>query len=319
MPIRRMADARVYRVCGIRLRSAIALPELTRLPGRRADCVVDVARGPVPAGRVDWFHRWRIGARSTWLRIGRRDGSYVLRFPDLADVEVSPSGRHIAAFAPRPLPMETLRHLVLDQVLPLALGCMGRAALHASAVHVPGLGTVAFAGGAGSGKSTLAAALARDGCSIVSDDCLVVAAGRDRVCAIPSYRGVRLWPDAASRLGYRGSQVAHYSSKVRVSPRDASRDRPSRLRAVFVLSPPSSRVRSVSFSPRTARDGFMGLLGYTYLLDPGDRAALTRLFHQLGVIADHVPIAGLRLTRDRRRLPELARDVRDLAGRLSRR
>ena len=314
-----MIDARVYKVCGIRLRSAIALPELTRLAGRRADCVVEVSRGPLPPGRVDWFHRWRMASRPVWLRIGRRDGRYVLRFPDLADFEVSPSGRHVVALAPRSLPPETLRHLLLDQVLPLALGRMGLTPIHASAVHVPGLGTIAFAGGAGSGKSTLAAALAREGCTIVSDDCLVVSARRDGVWAIPSYRGVRLWPDAASRLGYRGRQVTHYSAKVRVAPtRAASRDRPSRLRALFLLSPPSSRLRSVSIAPRHARAGFMGLLGYTYLLDTGDRTALTRLFHQLGVLADQVPIAGLRLTNDRRRILELAREVRGLAGRVAR-
>lgn len=308
-----MADARVYRVCGIRLRSGLALPELARVAGGRADCVAEVIRGPLPAGRVEWFHRWRDASRPIWLRIGRRDGRYVLRFPDLADFDVAPSGRRIVAFAPRTLPAETLRHLLLDQVLPLALGRMGRTPLHASAVHVPGFGAIAFAGGAGCGKSTLAAALAREGCAILSDDCLVVSVRRDGVWATPSYRGVRLWPDAASRLGYRGRRVAHYSAKIRVAPGAASRDRPSRLRAVFLLSPASSRVRSVSVTPAHARAGFMGLLRYTYLLDTEDRAALTRFFHQLGALADRVPIAGLRLSNDRRRLAALARDVRERA------
>jgi hypothetical protein len=314
-----MADGRVYRICGMRLRSAIALPELARLAGHRADCVVEVSRGPVPSGGIEWFHRWRIASRPVWLRIGRRDGRYVLRFPDLADFEMSSSGRRITAFAPRALPPATLRHLLLDQVVPLALCRMGRAPIHASVVHVPRFGAVAFAGNAGTGKSTLAAALARDGCTILSDDCLVVAVRRGEIWAVPGYHGVRLWPDAAVRLGYRGRMVAHYSAKVRVAVAPAaSRDRPSRLRAVFLLSAPSAAVRSVSVTLRRARAGFMGLLRYTYLLDPDDRVALVRLFYQLGVLADRVPIAALRLTNDRRRLPQLARQVRDLAGRLAR-
>ena len=148
-------------------------------------------------------------------------------------------GHRIVAGAHRALPAATLRHLLLDQVLPLALGRMGRMAIHASAVHVPGLGAVAFAGGPGSGKSTLAAALARAGCAVLSDDCLVIAVRSGGVWAIPSYPGVRLWPDAASRLGYRGRLVAHYSDKVRVATGGLpSGDCPARLRALFLRRPP---------------------------------------------------------------------------------
>lgn len=313
-----MADARVYRVCGVRLRSAVALPELTRLAGQRADCTFEVSRAAPPSFGVEWFHRWRSRPHGIWLRIGRGDQGYILRFPDLADFEVTGSGRRMVAYAPRALPAATLRHLLLDQVLPLALGRMGRLAIHASAVHVPGVGVVAFAGGPGSGKSTLAAALARQGCAVFSDDCLVIANRRETAWAIPSYPSVRLWPDAASRLGYRGRPVAHYTDKVRVRARPLlSGHRPARLCALFLLSPPSSHIRALSVSPRSPLDGFIGLTRTTYLLDIEDRAALIRLFNQLGALSEHVPMAGLRLPRNRRRLPELAQEVREAAGRLA--
>jgi hypothetical protein len=313
-----MAEGRIYRVCGMRLRSAVALPELTRVADGRADCALSVSRSAVRTDDVEWFHRWRTRSGRTWLHIGRGDRRYVLRFPDFADFDVSQSGRRIAAHLRPPLPLATLRHLFLDQVLPLALGRMGRTPIHASAVQVPGVGVVAFAGGPGCGKSTLAAALAREGCAVLSDDCLVTAIRRDSVWAVPSYGGVRLWPDAASRLGYRGRPVAHYSDKVRVGPSDMrSGERPARLRALFLLSPPSAAVHAVSVSPRSARERFMGLVRLTYLLDVEDRAALTGVFHHLGLLSERVPIAGLRLARDRRRLPALAREVRDLAGRLA--
>jgi hypothetical protein len=313
-----MAEGLVYRVCGMRLRSAVALPELTRVAHGRAACTLSVSRAAVRTDGVEWFHRWRPKSGPTWLHIGRGDRRYVLRFPDLADFDVSQSGRRIVAHLRSGVPAATLRHLFLDQVLPLALGRMGRTPIHASAVDVPGVGVIAFAGGPGCGKSTLAAALAREGCAVLSDDCLVVAIRRNRVWAIPSYAGVRLWPDAASRLGYRGRAVAHYSDKVRVGRSGLlSGDRPARLCALFLLSPPSSAVHAVSMSPRSPGERFIGLARSTYLLDIEDRGALTRLFHQLGVLSERVPIAGLRLSKDRRRLPELARAVRDLAGRLA--
>jgi hypothetical protein len=314
-----MADGRVYRVCGMRLRSAVALPELTRVASGRADCALSISRSPVRTDGVDWFHRWRPKSGPTWLHIGRGDRRYVLRFPDLADFDVSPSGRRIVAHLHPRVPVATWRHLFLDQVLPLALGRMGRIPIHASAVHLPGVGVVAFAGGTGCGKSTLAAALARQGGVVLSDDCLVVTIRRGRVWAVPSYGGIRLWPDDAARLGYRGRPVAHYTDKVRVGPSGMpSADRPARLRVLFLLSRPSAAVRGVSMQARGARERFMGLMRLTYLLDVEDRAALTALFRHLALVSERVPIAGLRLARDRPRLPALAREVRDLAGRFAR-
>jgi hypothetical protein len=314
-----MAEGRVYRVCGMRLRSTIALPELTAVAGRRADCAFEVSRAIARTDDVEWFHQWRTKWRRTWLRIGRADQRYVLRFPGLADFDVSGSGRRIVAHVHGGLPRATLRHLLLDQVLPLALGRMGRTPIHASAVHVPRFGVIAFAGGPGCGKSTLAAALAREGCAVLSDDCLVIDVRRHAAWAVPSYPGVRLWPDAATRLGYRGRRVAHYSDKLRVGRTGLpTAIGPSRLRALFLLSPPSAMVRTASMAPRGARERLIGLATYAYLLDIQDRTALTRLFHQLGVLADIVPIAALRLSKDRRRLPALAREVRELATRLAR-
>lgn len=314
-----MAEGRVYRVSGMRLRSAVALPELTRLADGRAGCALSVSRAPVRTAGVEWFHRWRPKSGPTWLHIGRGDGRYVLRFPDLVDFDVSHSGRRITAHLQSRVPAATVRHLFLDQVLPLVLGRMGRTPIHASAVHLPGVGVVAFAGGTGCGKSTLAAALARDGATVLSDDCLVISIRRGRAWAVPSYAGIRLWPDDAARLGYRGRPVAHYTDKVRIGRSSLpSADRPARLRALFLLSPPSAAVRGVTVSERGARERFMGLVRLSYLLDVQDRTALTSLFHQLGLVAESVPIAGLRLARDRSRLPALAREVRDLSARLAR-
>jgi hypothetical protein len=313
-----MADRGVYRVCGIRLQSAVALPELTHVAGGRADCAFSVSRAAVPTDDVEWFHRWRLKSRRAWARIGRGRDRYVLRFSDFGDFEVSACGRRIMAYAAQALPPATLRHLLLDQVLPLALGRMGRTAIHASAVQVPGLGVVAFAGRAGCGKSTLAAALAREGCAVMSDDCLVIAVRPGGVWAVPSYRGVRLWPDVASRLGYRGPPVAHYSDKLRVrSTRTPSGERPARLRALFLLSPPSSAVRTAAVSTRSPLEGFIGLTRSAYLLDFKDQAALTRLFDQLAVLSERVPMASLRMPKERLRLRELAREVRKAAGRLA--
>src|SRR5262245_62128690 len=230
MPAERLS----YRWCDVTVLSAIALPELRR--GRLARNAWRVDLDGAPRGNHTWFHRWRI-ARRTWLAFARTPDGYLLRFPALADFAVSPGARRVVCRPRRGLPAATLRHLLLDQVLPLALSAE-RLVLHASAVHVPGFGAVAFIGRTGRGKSTLAAALALPGCALLTDDCLVIGERGGRVSVWPSYPGVRLWADAAAALGNPApaSALAHYTRKRRL-PADARlpfRSRPSPLRALFL-------------------------------------------------------------------------------------
>jgi hypothetical protein len=128
------------------------------------------------------------------------------------------------------LPRTTFRHLLLDQVLSLVLSQSGHFVLHASAVHSNEFGTVAFVGHAGSGKSTLGGALGIRGCSVASDDCLVVADVGGTPMVVPGYPGLRLWRDSLApyvylmdvedrdQLSRMFSQLATLATLVRIPP-----------------------------------------------------------------------------------------------------
>ena len=146
-----------------------------------------------------WFHDWAFPNGRRWLRIGRAGHLYVVRFAGDTWFFLDPSARTIVAFPLAGIPARTVRHLLLDQVVPMLLGDAEHLVVHASAVVAPG-GAVAFLGPSGSGKSTLAAALARGGCALVTDDCLVVDLERRPAHVIPTYAGLRLWPDALRAL-----------------------------------------------------------------------------------------------------------------------
>ena len=92
-----------------------------------------------------------------------------------------------------------MRHLLLDQVMPLVLS-RDRLVLHASAVATPA-GAAAFIGFTGAGKSTLAASLSAAGFPILSDDCLVIERDGRGFLARPFYPGARLWPDSVHAVG----------------------------------------------------------------------------------------------------------------------
>ena len=307
-----MATERLsYRLCDVTVVSAIALPELRRARLGRNAWRVDV--DGAPHGTYAWFHRWRIDRR-TWLSFARTPDGYLLRFPALADFAVSPGARRVVCRPRRGLPAATLRHLLLDQVMPLAMSA-DRLVLHASAVHVPGFGAVAFIGRTGRGKSTLAAALAQRGCALLTDDCLVIGEHGGRLSVWPSYPGIRLWADAAAALGRPAppSALAHYTRKRRLSTdeRLPFRSRPSPLRALFLLAPPGAVRDAADIRACPPRRRLMSLISCAYLLDIEDRARLASQFDRLAAVVASVPTLRLRVRRDRRRLPQTARALRD--------
>jgi hypothetical protein len=306
-----------YHLHGVTVASEIALPGVRRSTSRgRASIAVSVGgSGSHLDEQVDFFHHWRIkGARRRpWLSIGRRAGGYLLRFPDLADFDVSAAGDDIVCRPSPRLAGSTLQHLLLDQVLPLALSRSGHLVLHASAVHVPRLGCVALVGPTGSGKSTLAAALGLRGCPVLTDDCLVVETGSAGSLAVPGYPGLRLWRDAARGLGLArddGARVAHYTAKRRLGASAVRfRSEPSRLALVFVLGrrrQPGAPTRSRALG---SRDRLMALAPYTHVMDVEDRRQLLHMFRSLSTLVTHVPVVRLNARDSRARVLEAADEV----------
>jgi hypothetical protein len=179
-------------------------------------------------------------------------------------------------------------------------------ALHASAV-VSESGAVAFVGSAGRGKSTVAALLAQSGWPVLADDCLVLERRGGALLAVPSYPGLRLWPDAAGALFSRChdfARVAHYSTKRRVGPPALPwRGRAVPLRRIYVLAgrPPTGGVR-IAISPRTRREALFDLLAFAFCLDVEDRVRMGHVFDLAGQIAKTTPVRDLALARGLSRL-----------------
>ena len=99
----------------------------------------------------------------------------------------------------KPLPHSAIEHLILNQVLPLALSHLGRFVLHASGVVV-NQGVVAFTGVSGQGKSTISTSLCQKGYPLITDDCLTIEQGENEFMVIPGYPGIRLWGNMSRNL-----------------------------------------------------------------------------------------------------------------------
>lgn len=263
-----------------------------------------------------WFHRWELPGNQVWLYIGRRESGYLLRFPDLADFEIS--GDHISCYpAPANPPLETLKHLLLDQVLPLLLSQRGQLVLHASAVTGPG-GAFAFTGASGHGKSTLAASFSLDGYALLTDDCLVVESSAGGIVGTPVYPALRLYPETIERLFAvepASSPVSHYSSKQRLGLAESDLRfhlDPVRLDRIYILDGAGSETPRVTrLEPREA---FMELVRLSFLMDVDDRAGLKAEFENIARLAALPVFRRLSYLRDFAMLPEVRQEIlRDAA------
>ena len=87
-----------------------------------------------PLFGTTWKHHWYVDTTLT-LSYGVYEQYHWLRFPDPADFKISLDGREIHGYPFPGVPEHTLRHLLLDQVLPRCLAHQGHLLLHASSVQ----------------------------------------------------------------------------------------------------------------------------------------------------------------------------------------
>jgi hypothetical protein len=235
-----------------------------------------------------WFHHWVLSDGKVWLSFAKYHSGYLLRLPDLADFLVSTDGKQIRCYPDPDTPLETIRHLFLDQVIPLLLSQWGKLVLHASAVALPA-GVIAFTGMSGMGKSTLAASFAEQRFRS-TDGRLSSPRGKGgKLFATPSYPGLRLWDNVTSVLFAHEpsvSQVANYTDKKRLGVNNGwlrfCPDAVALLR-IYILPPPEEvrQANAIQISPLPPCEAYSELIRYAFRLDITDRNRLREEFESL--------------------------------------
>lgn len=280
-----------YQFSDLVLASTEPLPELP------------IASSGAPEVRVDWapidrltvrpsFAAWLTPSGSEWLRFADDAGAFLLTFSDIAQFRVSRDAARVTVCSLPGTPAGTLRHLLLNQVMPLVLSRRGRLVLHGSAISWRG-GVAAFIGRSGAGKSTLAAACAAAGASIVTDDCLVLRRDGARWMAVPCDAGVRLWPSALALLGWppaSGAGLAHYTNKRRMDAGHpglpCERDVLPLIRVYKMQRPDDPRPTGVL----RGQEAMMSLASELFRLDVRDAAESRRQFDAISALASAIPM-----------------------------
>jgi hypothetical protein len=258
------------------------------------------------------FHLYTFEDGTVWTEFYRLGEAYLLRFPDLADFEVSADGTEVIAHPAAATDEATVEHLYINQLVPLALSRQGRPAYHASVVTVHG-GAIAFIGESGAGKSTLAASFALADAAFLTDDSLIIDEQDDHCLALPSHASVRLWEDSVEAVvgdsRDRGRSYISYSSKSRLLAGEALtyNDSPVRLLAAYVLG--AEEPREISIKPLSGSERHMAWVENSFLLDIEDRDLLAQHFEWTHRIASRVPTYALDYVRDYGMLAEVRKAV----------
>ncbi|NMQ18988.1 hypothetical protein E4P82_07065 [Candidatus Competibacter phosphatis] len=251
------------------------------------DFSVLAARAQAPVA-IEPFHTWTFPDGTLWTAFYRANDGYLLRFPDLADFQVSADALHVTSFPVPEVSDATVRHLYLNQVLPLVLSKQGKLVFHASAVEVAG-GAIAFAAESGYGKSTLAASFAVSGFRFLTDDGLVVEPTADGHRILPSHPSIRLWEDSEAALiapGVRTAPALPFTPKSRFLAGDEIRfcDQPRPLRRVYFLG--NGKVATLAFQRLSAAEALVEWVKHSFLLDVEEKPRLASHFDQVAKLAN---------------------------------
>jgi hypothetical protein len=290
-----------YFISGLVLESSEEFPELPAAAGTSGPDISFHVEDELDAsiGPPEPYHKWILPDGQPWLHLAKSGGRFYLRFFKYADFILDAEQRIVTCRPAATASRETVRHLFLNQVMPLLLSKLGKIVLHAGAVSTP-RGAVAFVGEAGVGKSTLTAGLGGV-CPILTDDCLMVEWNENEVFARGNYPGIRLWPDVISSFvedDGTAPNVAQYTSKKRISGPSGAilyEDRPIPLRRLYLLQrwevvQSGQQISITKFRPAEA---VIALLKYTFLLDVDDREQLARHLRAFKEIVDAGLVRGL--------------------------
>ncbi|MFH0783407.1 MAG: hypothetical protein V2B20_15845 [Pseudomonadota bacterium] len=302
------------------------MPELTDFDidstNVQADVLCQVSTDPREYLRArEWRHHWKAPDQSVTLSFARDDDTMFLHFPDLACFEIGNNGHLVTCHARPSLPSATIRHLLLDQVLPrLFAHFFSCSVFHASFVVVNGKG-ICFLADSGWGKSTIAAGLGAAGHTILTDDCLSIAVRNNRVTGIPAYCGIRLFADSLEKFGGSlegpGETIAEYTSKKRISLAFQETLGPVGLealplQALFLLTSPQEAKNC--HTPEIVSVGGISamkeLLKNSFCLDVHDQQWQKAHFRRVSALAaGGLPIFSLRYPRKYQTLPVVERTI----------
>lgn len=241
------------------------------------------------------------------------NGAFVFRYPDATAFVLD--GPDVWMAWSDPLIFEDACTYLVGPILAFVMRLRGAACLHASAVELDGR-AIAIAGAAGAGKSTLAAALVAEGGALIAEDVVALEGEGARLLCIPSYAGIRLWPESAELLFGRRDALPLISPTWDKRMLETAAIATRRELAVIYLL---DRGEGTSIAPVAPHEALLRLVASSYRGELLDASMRRREFELFGA-ASSLPLRALTRgpERDPRALARLlAHDAKMLASQVT--
>ncbi len=307
-----------YRIFDRILESDIPLPELQQSEDKEANLFfISIPTPYFQDSDIIWTHHWKLPGGQISISSGNRNEEYWLHFPHLAHFRINPTSKRIYCYQPPETPENSIRHLLLDQVIPRLLSHMGEQILHASCVNV-NHSAILFSGESGWGKSTLASFFHTSGHPLLTDDGFMLKKVGTKIKGNPSYGGARLFPDSMSLLpgipeDTVSSPVSHYCAKKRLNITDSNGMNSIPVKAIFTLSNPefSQQSENIIIRKLYGAAAVMALVKNCFPLDITDTERMGKQLQKLTLIAstDELSIYSLSYPRQPDKLPEIVKSI----------
>jgi hypothetical protein len=327
----------VYSLFGLELHSNFALPEISSIRisrdrlstpqsavGVESRVVIHLQNAPdqIPAlasvrESILYTSEHRDAAGDPSLQIWKvNDGQFLrLSYFDGTQFWFDREGTEVWATWPEKLSLEDTATYLLGPVLGLLLRVRGATCLHGSAVSI-GNAAVAFVGPEGAGKSTTAAALAQEGCPIVTDDVVSLAEVDGQFQVHPAYPYLCLWPESVEALfgsedalpRFSGAYDKRCLSLEKRNFKFESRQLP--LRAMYVFGERRAE-RAPAISAMPAQAAFLALVANTFATNALEPALRANEFATLGRLIQRIPVREVVAHSEPKQLPALCKLIRE--------
>jgi hypothetical protein len=325
----------VYSLFGLHIHSSHELPEISSVQvsfptsaknePSRADRTVEIRLQASPHDEVAcpylseefrYATEDKDSAGVSSLRIWKVNGGEFLRLEyfDGTKFWLDREGTRVWATWPETLTIDDAATYLLGPVLGLLLRLRGVTCLHASAVSL-GDCVVAFVGPEGAGKSTTAAALAQQGCAILSDDVVALTEIDGAFHVHPAYPYLCLWPESVETIYGSADALPQFSQSYEKRCLSLERNklqfetRSLPLKAIYIFGE-----RRSDLAPRletiSAQKSILALVANTFATNVLETEMRAKEFSTLGRLVPNVRIRKVFAHRDLGRLPELCRLIR---------
>ena len=248
-----------YILCGLKVVSDLAFPELTPWDGPTDDSFdIEFRLGPVEP-------LWNPGEKGVHFRAIGPD-RIIFHIENTGRVLIE-NGKRVVFDAFPGIDGDRLRIEFIGTTQAILWYQRGYLPLHASALLVDGR-AISIGARSHNGKSVLAAALTKRGLPLVADDMMVIDLSGQAPLVLPGYQKLRLWKDACEQLELSGDAVAKAlpgQDKFVLTTIGAPASTPVPLTDIFVLS--GLRQKALVAEPLAPVQAFQYLLAATHWLD----------------------------------------------------